>query len=361
MSSSFLEEKEKLKYMQRSTIPMDDNEGYITAYKVLNSDDSLYLFNSKEDIPIHFFRNIATEVCFDNKCRLLEITIYWNITGRYLGLELPRGEFLSKYDHEPFVPSEYERLNELLADPTLLLGDITFEKLIELPETAIPSVDGISGATTEDLAKVVVKGAAYTTYTLWNIVYGPTIEFVARITENQLSPDLIELILKSPDINDRFWVLNRISQQTVLNPTLTSALLDMISDKNFSLTYATINAISPTHLDSDPFQLGLFSKYEKVNHSVQKMIIDKLMDAPYLHPEIVKTSRDFLDDLNGEQLGNMLLLYSKHSIDDLESCKAIASILQNENRYISKKAYKFLLGVGTRDSLIVANLNAYSK
>ena len=189
----------------------------------------------------------------------------------------------------------------------------------------------------------MVKGAAFTTYTLWNIVYGPSVEFVVRITENQLSPDLIELILKSPDINDRFWVLDRISQKTVLNPKLTSTLLDMISNENFSLTYNTINALSPTHLDSDSLQLGLFSKYEKVNHSVQKMIIDKLIDAPYLHPEIVKTSRDFLYEMNGEQLGNMLLLYSKHSINDLESCKAIAKILQNENRYISQKAYKFLL------------------
>ncbi|MCP4414687.1 MAG: hypothetical protein GY808_19190, partial [Gammaproteobacteria bacterium] len=275
--------------MQRSTIPLDDNEGFIAAYKDINSDDSLYLVISKDDIPIHFFRNIATEVCFDNQCRLLEITIYWNITGRYLGFKLPAGGFLSKYDHEPFVPSEYEKLNELLADPTLPLGDITFEKLIELPETNTGSVDGISSATTENLAKIVVKGAAYTTYTLWNIVYGPSVEFVVRITEKQLSPDLIELILKSPDRNDRFWVLDRISQKTVLNSKLTSTLLDMISNDNFSLTYNTINALSPIHLDSDSLQLGLFSKYEKVNHSVQKMIIDKLIDAPYLHPEIVKT------------------------------------------------------------------------
>ena len=220
-------------------------------------------------------------------------------------------------------------------------------------------MDGISGATTEDLAKMVVKGAAYTTFILWNIVYGPTTEIVANLTENQLSPDLIELILKSPDINDRFWVLERMSQTAVLSPKLTSTLLDMISDDNFSLTYHTINAITPAHLDSNSLQLGLFSKYGNVNHSIQKSIIDKFMEAPYLHPEIVTTSRGFLNQLNGKQLEDFLHLYTKHSVDDLETCKEVSKILENENRYISQKAYKFLMGVEIYDSLIIDNLNSY--
>lgn len=357
--SSFLVEPEKVKYTQRPTIVADNNDTFIVAYKDTLNDDSLYLVKTKEQIPIHYFRKIATEVCFDNKCRLLDITVFRNITGRYLGFQLPCGVFLSKYDHEPFVVSEYERLNELLADPMLPLGDVSFEKLLEKPETDADSLDGISGATTEDLSKIVVKGAAYTTYTLWNIVYGPTKDFVAHLTEMQLTGELTELILKSPELSDKLWILNRIDQSSALGSKLTTTLLDLISGDDFSLTYNAINALSSVHLGSDSLQLGLFSRYEKENHSVQKMIVEKLMDAPFLHPEIVTTSRGFLDQLNGKQLGDILLLYSKHSIDDLETCKTISKILENENRYISQKAYKFLLGVKTRDSVIIENLNAY--
>lgn len=89
------------------------------------------------------------------------------------------------------------------------------------------------------------------------------------------------------------------------------------------------------------------------------MIIDKLMEAPYLSSELVASSRGMLDHLNGQQLEDFLFLYTKHSLDDLETCKAIAKILQNENRYISQKAYKFLLGVEITDSLIIENLNSY--
>jgi len=357
--SSFLEEKEKLKYMQRPTIPLKNIEKFIVAYKDTIVDDSLYLVKTKENILIHYYKNITTEVCFDNKCRLLDITFFWNITGRYLGFELPDGEFLSKYDHEPFVASEYERLNELLADPMLPLGDISFEKLIVIPETKADSVDGLSGATTEDVSKIVVKGAAYTTYTLWNIVYGPTKEFVTHLTEMHLNPDLINLILQSSDISDRVWALNRIDQSTELNPKLTSSLLDIISGEEYFLAYSAIDAIEPVHFDSGSFQLGLFAEYDEANHDIKKMIIEKLMDAPYLHSEIVTTSRGFLNQLNGKQLEDFLHLYTKHSVDDLETCKEIAKILENENRYISQKAYKFLMGVEIYDSLIIDNLNSY--
>lgn len=357
--SSFLEGHEKVKYMQRPTIVSDNNDALIVVHKDTVNDDALYLVKTKEQIPIHYFRKIATEVCFDNQCRLLDIIVFWNITGRYLGFELPDGEFLSKYDHEPFVASEYERLNGLLADPMLPLDDISFEKLIEIPATNADSVDGVSGATTEDMSKIVVKGAAYTTYTLWNIVYGPTQEFVAHLTEMQLTPELINLILQSSDISDRVWALNRIDQSTELNPKLTSSLLDIISGEEYFLAYTAIDAIEPVQFDSDSFQLRLFAKYDEVNHDIKKMIIEKLMDAPYLHSEIVSTSRGFLNQLNGKQLEDFLNLYTKHSIDDLETCEEIAKILENENRYISQKAYNFLRSVEITDSLIIENLDSY--
>ena len=341
---SFLQQTEEIRYSRFPTIPFDwDNlQADTISFQDTVVDKVLYQIKISEDTPLFYVQNIATEVCFDNKCRLLKINVYWNITGRYLGFELPTGEFLSKHDHDPFSHNEYERLNDLLADPSLPLGEISFEQLIIKPKTEAVSVDAISGATTKDVSKMVVKGAAYSTYTLWNIVHGPTKGFVARLTEKQLSSDLIDLILKSPDISDRVWALDRISQKTVLSPKLNSTLLDIISSDDFFLTYSAINAIKASHLNSDSLQFALFSIYKKTNHSIKRMIVDKLMEAPYLSPELKTSSRKLLGKLNGKQLGDFLKLYSKHGINDLETCKAVAKILKNENSFISRQAYKFL-------------------
>ena len=339
-----LQQTEEISYFQVPTIPFDwDNlQADTLPFQDTLSDNILYQIKTSEGIPLFYAQNIVTEVCFDNKCRLLNITVYWNITGRYLGFELPKGEFLSKHDHEPFSKKEYERLNDLLADPSLHLGEISFKKLIGIPETEIDSIDGISGATTEDVSKMVVKGAAYTTYTLWNIVHGPTKDIVASLTEKELSPDLIDLILKSPDINDRVWALDRINQKTTLNPKLTVTLLEIISGDDFFLSYSAINAIKASHLNSDTFQFALFSIYKKANHSIKRMIVEKLMEAPYLSSELITSSRNLLSELNGKQLGDFLKLYTKHAINDLETFKAVAEILKNENSFISRQAYKFL-------------------
>lgn len=339
-----LQQREEISYSQAPTIPFDwDNLQADTLYfQDTLSDNILYQIKNSEGIPLFYAQNIVTEVCFDNKCRLLSITVYWNITNRYLGFELANGEFLSKQDHEPFSNNEYERLNDLLADPSLPLGGISFEKLIMRPETEAESVDGISGATTVDVSKIVVKGAAYTTYTLWNIVHDPTKDFIASLTEKELSSNLIELILKSPDISDRIWALDRINQKTALNPKLTATLLEIISGDDFFLTYSAINAIKASHLNSDTLQFALFSIYKKANHPIKRMIVEKLMEAPYLSSELITNSRKLLGELNGKQLGDFLKLYTKHAINDLETLEAVGEILKNENSFISRQAYKFL-------------------
>jgi hypothetical protein len=360
---SFQQEEKKIIYMQRATVSGEKGgiPGDTLAFQDTHSSDSLFLLLTGENIPLHYFKRIHTGVCFDNKCRELDMILYWNITGRYLGFELPVGEFLSKSEHKPFSAEEYERLNVLLADPTLPFGDISFNSLMDASKSASGLVDGVSGATSAEVEEIVVSGAAYTTYTLWNIVYGPAFDRIIQLTDGLLTPELTDLILHSPDINDRVWALQRIDQTVALDKELSATLLDMIAGEEFYLSYRAINAIGSIHLESDSFQSALFSKYGEVNFSIRRMIIGKFMEAPLLTPDVIEKSRNYLEQLNGEQLGDLLGLYSMHSIDDPETCQAIAKILQKENRYISQKAYDFLKGVDTRDSMITDHLNAYER
>lgn len=269
---SFLKEKEGIKFTQSRTIEADHIEiqTFALALKDTMAGDSLFLVRTIENIPVHYFRGIRTGVCFDNKCRELDIIIYWNITGRYLGFEMPEGEFLSKREHEPFLEEDYARLNELLADYSLPFSSLSFIQLLEDTKTETTAVDGVSGATSREISEMVIKGAAYTTYKLWNIVYGPVQDFIMHQTELLLTPDLIDLILKSPDLSDRVWALNRIDQSIELNDRLTSTLLDIISGDDYYLAYSAISALDPVHLDSDAFQSELFSLYVKAGHSLKK-------------------------------------------------------------------------------------------
>ncbi|HYH56983.1 MAG TPA: hypothetical protein VD772_10250, partial [Anseongella sp.] len=191
-------------------LPVDTVYRYLMPEEDSIPNDTLFQLRSAEGFPLAYYRKINTDVCFDGKCRMLKVQLYWNITGRYLGIELPPGEFLSKSDHERFNLSEYARMNRLLADSLSPLADYTFEELVPPADelgtapanTGVGgfAVDAVTSPTSPAMADHVVAGAAYTTYRLWHFVYGPTQDEVERLTEEALSQELLQKILESPDM-----------------------------------------------------------------------------------------------------------------------------------------------------------------
>ncbi|WP_353718925.1 hypothetical protein [Dyadobacter sp. 676] len=152
--------------------------------------DTIFQVWSKEGYPLHYYKKIRTSVCFDNKCRLLKCTLYWNVTGRYLGFELEKGEYLSKARHKPFKRKEYARLHEILSDPFSRLSGLSYGELAPRPgiANAKNGVDAVTSATAASILDEVVAGAAYTTYKMWHVVNGPTQDEVRNLTVESLSP-----------------------------------------------------------------------------------------------------------------------------------------------------------------------------
>ena len=130
-----------------------------------------------------------------------------------------------------------------MADSSIPLDAVSFEKLVEQPKNEEGVVDAVSGATSKRVADMVVKGAAYTTYKMWNIVNGPTMDIVSELTEKQLTPTLIYRILESPDNNDKLWALNSIDSNTKLTSDLEDSLLEIISSNDFYLAYSAIQSL----------------------------------------------------------------------------------------------------------------------
>lgn len=353
----------EIRHTQPATVPFDwDNLSAISkTITDTNSGGIIQQVNTSENRPLFYAMDILGSVCFDNQCRQLNITVYWNITGRYLGFELPVKEFLSRHDHEPFDNEDYQQLNALLADPYLPLANVSFDELIEHPHSDDIGIDGVSGATSKDVLDYVVKGAAYTTYTLWNIVYGPSKALVRNLTQQQITPSLLGLILKSPSSEDRIWGLDKIDAFKELDEQVTDALLQNISGENFFVAYSAINSITSIHLKSEPLQIQLFSIYEKVNYNLRRLIIEKLWEAPTISQEVINVSRDVLNELNGEQLGYFLELYHQHVVEDKKTHKAVAELLCSDNRFISRKAYNYLIHVQENDKEIIHALKKYER
>jgi len=332
-----------IRYFQPYTIPIGDSTELITV----PIDDSwesgdIFLAKTYSGTPLYYFNELRTGICFDNKCRPLDIVLYWNITGRYLGFELLDGEFLSKYDHTPFTQKEYEELHRLLADPFLPLGNYKFEELVKIPDTDNSQVDGVSGATSKDVLEYVVEGAAYTTHKLWNVIHGPIRDQVMSLTESTLDSFLFRKILESADQSDRTWALERVSLLAELDESVVDALTGIFHKEEYFQSYLLLKSLSSHQLESEYLQLKLFKLIGTIDQNNENMIFDKLADASQLSQGVVDHSISMLRKLSGMQLVRLLKLYSHHKVKHDEVVKELSGMIPHENKFIEKQVLQFL-------------------
>jgi len=346
-------------YPNTTGLPVSSVEKTIVSFNDTIPNDTLYTLMSEEGYPVSYFRKIETGVCIDGKCRIMNIILHWAITGRYLGFELPKGEFLSKTEHVRFSHEEYQRLHKLLSNPYSLLANFTINELIPQKSTNAGKVDAISAATIAGVSDYIVKGAVYTSYTLWHIVYGNTRSVVIRKTEQALTPELVQLILKSPNMEDKAWGLGHINGFVEFTPELQSSVLNFIQNENYYLAERAINAITPENLGSDSLQLRLSDKFDTVNFGLKLLILDKLKEAPMLNAQVAERLAARLNGYRGSVTNNILKLFTKYQISTPEICRLIAELLQHKNSFISRKAYQYLSGITIQDKKINRLLHRY--
>src|SRR5690606_1019254 len=147
---------------------------------------------------------------------------------------------------------------------------------------ALPILDGTTAATSKDILEYVVEGAAFTTYTLRTIIYGPVQEQVKMLTKELLTEELALKILESPDVGDKLWALGEINGNLSLSPALRDAIFVYINNGNYNLAERAINAISNDALASDTIQMLLLERFFTLDYGIQKLILDKFKKAPHL-------------------------------------------------------------------------------
>jgi hypothetical protein len=361
---SFQNEKEKI---QRFNDPEIMNNAvrsipYIINFQDTIPNDTLLEFVDKNNQPQYYTRNILTGVCINGECRLVNIDLFWTITGRYLGFEMPPGEFLSRTKHKPFVPEDYNRLHMLLADPLSPLAHYSLKELVPpVDSTKTNKVDAVSTATIAAVLDYIVKGAVYTTYTLWHIVYGQTKREIENLTAQQLTPELTMKLLESKNIDDQVWALNHIPGKVEIDSKLLHKIMDYISGDDVYLAERSLNALQSEILAKDSIQQQLANIYSHSGFLQQRLILEKLKDAPVLQPVLLHQLAEQLSQMNGILVKLMMDLFISKSVADELVTEEVGELLKNENRYIAKQALKYLENLNDVDKKTARNIEKYKK
>ena len=343
----FVEEKkegENIKYQNELTLdfPVAKINNKVIYDDIEKKNVTLYQYISDKGFPVYYSRNVQTGVCYDNQCKLLNITLYWNPTGRYLGFELAENEFLSKDDHVPFTEEEYIRLNMLLSDPKLPLGGFTYNQIAAKNKAALYRVDGVSGATSKDVLEYVIKGSAYTTYTIYELVYGSTQTEVQAWTDQVLTDEFLEDILTESPYQDKLWGIDLIQGRLAYFPQCRYIILDLMGDEDFSLAEKCLNSLTAEDLMEEEVQIELMRKFQNFDFGMKSRALSLLKNSNFISLEVVDKLNDDLEKMEVPIVSGILDIYTKKGIKDSKTIAAVRKISDSENRYLAKKADDYM-------------------
>lgn len=221
-----------------------------------------------EEGHLYWHRRLKTPVCLVGECLLIEIGIYWDLTGDFFGLEVYE-EALTKTDHSEFTAEDYKRLIEILENDWSPLREYDLADLVEQPYSESPEVDGTSGATKKEIAEEAVADAVYTTHTIWHLSHVGEKEQLIDLAVRELNKDkdLFSLLMQKDQSSDYIsFFLDLFSQNKLEHVEhLNSLVIRSMGFKNKpKIRDKAIRTLSYCNFSDDYFLNKIIDIYHKL-------------------------------------------------------------------------------------------------
>jgi len=329
-------------------------------------DDSLTLYFTGNDYPEAFSRNIHTAVCIDSLCRLVNITMYWELTGKYLGFSLSPGEELTKREHVPFLEPDYTRLNEILGDSSSQLGYYT---PLEIHPVKVPAVnktdeksDGITGATLPDLSPWIVPEAAYTSYTLWHLVYGTTRDSIIAYTrDNLLSDQLFNHLLQEKDPYSRIIGLQWLSETGQTGDQYVDVAIQILHSGNYLASIQALKFLKKCNIGEERLQREVIKLLDSEDFRIKNTAVEFLRTSAQLTQPVVSEMVNRLKSDNYYLVNLILTLLERKVQPSFDDQLKLSLLLESKNVNVANRVFYFLLNLPDQSPDITKQLNRYEK
>lgn len=324
-------------------------------------DDSLTIYFSNTGDPEAFSRDIHTAVCIDTLCRLLDITLYWESTGKYLGYSLPRGEQITKKEHTPFSGSDYSRLTEILSDSSSQLGYYTMSE-IHPAKKLVAQTDGISGATIPDIAAWIVPEAAYTSFTLWHLTYGATRDSIVAYTKNKLiTIQLLNNFLQNSDPYNQVKALQWIIETKQQCVPFINQALGILHSGNYAASGQALRFLKKSDINEERLQKEVIQLFDSEDFRIKNIAIEYFRSLDKLNQPVAREMMTRLKSGNYYLVNVILSILETKYQPDREDQLNLCSLLGHKNERVANRVYNFLLNLPLQSPELKKQLNQYQK
>ncbi|WP_199563192.1 hypothetical protein [Runella aurantiaca] len=331
------------------TVTINDTTEYTLQLALDEAGQSLY-----------YFSNLFTPVCLTGECKPVYINFYWDLLGNYTRFDFPKGAVLTRMDHKPFKPEDYEKLQDILANTHSLLKDVSMEDLVgKGTENLADSVDAKAGATLKTVKNEVIDGAVYTCYTLWHIAHGKVVTEMNRITEFFKTDALLHRFLNDNNHYYQYWAMERVmnAEGTVL-ADFQSDIQQVIRGKNIFTARFALQKVNKAFFADKARQQWLWETYQSAGYPLQLVILKKMATLS-LTNWMTEQAAQQLATINREQ--SILLLKALEAQPKLseQTLLTLAGQLTNEN--CAAEVYRLLEAQRPKNRAVQQKMTHYKQ
>ena len=309
---------------------------------------TLSTYLDAQGFPSRYSMILVNKVCLDDVCKLVEVTMYWDAVGFYQRLEYPEDQPLTKLEHDPFTPADYEKLDSILKDRKSILNDHSLGFLATEKDDTDSSEDddsdGVSKATPGAVKEAVVKDAAWTTWVLWKYANTEIVPILQAMTEARCSPEYLQHLLDSKDWRKiEFAIHYLLKQKPVTHQYLdeVATLLPSAGIDHIELAIEYIQQASPDKNTCYRKLIGALGALDEYNAG---LVIELLESDEQLEEEILEELTSSLEQQDYYPIHLALrLVESREFFSDAVEANLL-KLLQSKDFFVARRVSEFLSG-----------------
>jgi hypothetical protein len=297
---------------------------------------------NRSGFPLRYSLPIKTEVCTGNKCKIVEVTMYWTAVGLFERLEYPADKPLTKKEHVPFETDDYAKLDRILRDRNSILATHSLAFLAK-PVEEDSGIDAWSGATPLTVRESVVEDAAYTSWVMWHWANGEIVAKLRAITEQSCTPDYLKYLLHSKDPSCVDFALKYVMEYRPNDAQFMEDVFPILENGDRDHIAFSLRFLDGAAKNKEELHARLIESCCRMKNTYSPMVLDYFAADPDLPQATLEGLTARLDRLPYFQIHLILRLLEQRKLYSKKTQADVLRLLDGENFFIARRACEHLM------------------
>lgn len=291
--------------------------------------------------PAEYYCDVQSVFCADRQCNVVAVRLLWDELGRYQRYELAPGVQLEKDDGEPFSGEDYARLDQILRDDNSPLKSLAVVDANEQASTLV-AIDAVSSATPAVYEDAVVKGAAWTCFTLWHWAHGELSEIIREITASRCTVDDLREMVERGDASRKIFALRQLTERKAYDEETRDVMLRATRGEDRAVTRAVIEYLAKA--PSEIYYPCMERLFVAGSADQRISVLSHLLRSDRKPPRafLDRFSRNFAECRSYQEVDLLLRLVERQDQAGAAVISHVLLLIDSENILIARRVYWFL-------------------